>query len=616
MAWVTEGYTAQVVGGGAVGVGSGFRSSLNHISDQAWLSAELVRLQELGVVRVVPHSFVLSLSPVFLVPKKGPKRYRLVVDLRGVNARLPPLTPVKFEAWSTILAMVRPGDWMTSIDLKDAYFHVGVREDLARHLCIRVNRCFYTYDVLPFGLRDSPGVFTKFLRVLIKRWRARGIRVTAFIDDLLFLHQSRQQLGEQMAFVLLDLEQHGLMVSLDKSVLVPVQRMPHLGMIIDTERDQLLLPPEKLDLLRSTAACILQRGRVSRAQLQTLAGRAIFAALSLPLLAASTKQLYAFIRAGRHQGMMAVPVEVRQALLFLLAILDSPCRVTSWTLPSVRPQQILTTDASLTRWAARLQSVDHPASGPFPVALRTWHINAKELTAVLFGLRSFTPQLRGTRVLLQIDNTAAIGILNHMGSTRSAALTETSVAIWKWAWLHDVELHPVWIASAENQADAASRFLDRNDWQLNQAVFARLDEIWGPHTVDRFASVGNRMLARYNSRFPDPEAEAVDAFSCSWRNENNYINPPFVAHIVLRVLEKIRVEHARATVILPVWRSAPWWPVLLELATFVVRLPRWEDLFLPGSAVRPVGPPQWAAAAFRIGGGAPPGSLTWLSPIV
>ena len=38
------------------------------------------------------------------------------------------------------------------------------------------------------------------------------------------------------------------------------------------------------------------------------------------------------------------------------------------------------------------------------------------------------------------------------------------------------------------RADALSRIIDYDDWSINPSVFKWLDSIWGPHTVDRFAT--------------------------------------------------------------------------------------------------------------------------------
>ena len=68
--------------------------------------------------------------------------------------------------------------------------------------------------------------------------------------------------------------------------------------------------------------------------------------------------------------------------------------------------------------------------------------------------------------------------------------------------------------------------MDYDDWMLNPGIFSMLDAMWGSHTIDRFANSFNHQLARFNSRFGDPGAEAIDAFTCDWANENNWWCPP------------------------------------------------------------------------------------------
>jgi hypothetical protein len=59
-------------------------------------------------------------------------------------------------------------------------------------------------------------------------------------------------------------------------------------------------------------------------------------------------------------------------------------------------------------------------------------------------------------------------------------------------------------------ADRLSREIDRDDKELNPRIFTCLDSLWGPHSVDTFATQGNTHLPRYNARWRDPSAEAVD----------------------------------------------------------------------------------------------------------
>ena len=47
----------------------------------------------------------------------------------------------------------------------------------------------------------------------------------------------------------------------------------------------------------------------------------------------------------------------------------------------------------------------------------------------------------------------------------------------------------------------ASRIVDYDHWQVSPSVFSILDNTWGPHTVDRFASPSNAQLGRLIASF-------------------------------------------------------------------------------------------------------------------
>lgn len=93
-----------------------------------------------------------------------------------------------------------------------------------------------------------------------------------------------------------------------------------------------------------------------------------------------------------------------------------------------------------------------------------------------------------------------------------------------------------------------------------------VDNEWGPHTVDRFASEHNAKLARCNSRYLAKGTEAVVAFTVDWCMKNNYFCPPI--YLVPRVVYHARaLYHARAckckgTLIVPEWPSAVFWPLI------------------------------------------------------
>ena len=54
----------------------------------------------------------------------------------------------------------QPGDWFTTIDLKDAYFHVKIAPKHRRYLRFAFQGIAYEYNRLPFGYSLSPRMFS------------------------------------------------------------------------------------------------------------------------------------------------------------------------------------------------------------------------------------------------------------------------------------------------------------------------------------------------------------------------------------------------------------------------------------------------------------------------
>ena len=90
-----------------------------------------------------------------------------------------------------MIVLMRPGIWMASINLKDAYFYIPIAWSHWKYLqfCIAVK--VYQFHVTPFGLSSAPRVFTKILLVLIFLIK-QGIQMYAYLDDLLITGESPQ----------------------------------------------------------------------------------------------------------------------------------------------------------------------------------------------------------------------------------------------------------------------------------------------------------------------------------------------------------------------------------------------------------------------------------------
>lgn len=82
--------------------------------------------------------------------------------------------------------------------------------------------------------------------------------------------------------------------------------------------------------------------------------------------------------------------------------------------------------------------------------------------------------------------------------------------------------------------------------------------------IDLFASRLNHKLSCYVSRYPEPDAWAVDAFSLTWSNNGLYIFPPF--SLIPRILQKLEEDKTVEVVLVaPIWTTQIWWPCLIRL---------------------------------------------------
>ena len=65
-----------------------------------------------------------------------------------------------------------------------------------------------------------------------------------------------------------------------------------------------------------------------------------------------------------------------------------------------------------------------------------------------------------------------------------------------------IELELQWIPRTEiERADYISRIIDIDDWQISADCFMSLEESWGVHSVDCFASYCNNKVCKFFSRF-------------------------------------------------------------------------------------------------------------------
>jgi hypothetical protein len=105
------------------------------------------------------------ISPIFLVPKKD-GGMRPILNLKKLNAAHLDTPHFRMETVEDVRHALQPGDWATSIDLKDAYFHVLLHPSKRKYMRFGWKGRLFKFLVLSFGLSPAPKVFTSITRVI------------------------------------------------------------------------------------------------------------------------------------------------------------------------------------------------------------------------------------------------------------------------------------------------------------------------------------------------------------------------------------------------------------------------------------------------------------------
>ena len=170
-------------------------------------------------------------SRLFLV-EKASGGWRPVIDLSRLNEFVH-LTPFKMETVASVLLSIREGDFLASLDLKDAYFQIPIHRSSRKLLRFTSEGTVYQFQALCFELSTAPQVFTRVFAVVSAWAHSHGIRLLRYLDDWLVLSSSEAKQAVQSLLSIC--HTLGIVINEKKSDLVPSQTAKYLGMTIDTE---------------------------------------------------------------------------------------------------------------------------------------------------------------------------------------------------------------------------------------------------------------------------------------------------------------------------------------------------------------------------------------------
>ena len=516
-------------------------------------------------------------SPLFVVQKDS-GAWRPIIDLSTLNTYIVS-QHFHMETPQSVLRSIRQGDWMISLDLRNAYLQVPIHPESRRYLRFTMGGVPYQFRVLCFGLTTAPRVFTRLMAPISAILHRYGIRMLRYLDDWLILAESRTACTQARDRLLHLCEELGLQVNHRKSSLVPSQDMTYLGMQILSVRFVAKPTETRVVNLLNIIEEFLSSPDPPAALWRRLLGHLS----SLTLLVK-----------GGILRMRSLQLRLRSKWNFrddyLRISWDPLCQEDllwwSWAIQNREgvdlslpvPDLSFYSDASDVGWGAIIG--EHQVSGVCTPSQKELSINLREMMAVQNGLLWFSSLLRGKTIALFCDNVTTVAYLRRSGSTRSQVLFLKAREILLWIESMQITILPQFIQGSLNtRADLLSRpnLVIGSEWTLHQEMVQDLLHQW-PAIIDLFATSLTARLPVFFAPAWEPKAAGVDAFLQPWDNLQAYAFPPIA--IIKRVLLKLRASHhCDLTLIAPFWPQREWFPDLLELLSDIpIELPKRRDL--------------------------------------
>lgn len=536
--------------------------------NQQIMQEEIDKLLVKGAIQLTRPCQGQFVSRLFLVEKKTGD-LRPVINLRPLNKFIVQ-KHFKMESLQNAIHLIKEGDFMVTIDMKDAYFAIPIHTPHRKFLRFIWKNQVFQFAALPFGLSSAPRVFTKVLKPVIANMRERGIRCLIYIDDLIIVASSVRECNEQARYAVQFLSELGFTVNMEKSHLVPKTQVEFLGFILDSKKMEVYLPPKKSQIILTRIEELLANTQPTIRQVSSMVGLMQSARWAIMPAVIYCRFLQRDLNCALQESnrdynlAMTISIDARQELqMWHRNLLNwNGCAM---IIP--QPTVVIQTDASTKGWGAVCLNTGRKTNGLWSREEKKLHINCLELMTAWFAIQTLVKISPSVHVRLQMDNASAVAYINRQGGTRSHQLNLIAKNIWEWAIYHRIRISAEHLPGIQNvTADSLSRNLNDNlEWSLNQKVYHRLvQRLKLNPQVDLFASRLNAQIRKFVSWKPDPLAWRVDAFSIPWTKIMAYAFPPFC--LISRLLQKVHSDRVeKMLLIAPIWKTQPWYPTILSM---------------------------------------------------
>ena len=213
--------------------------------EQKLIDVEIDRFIKCQIIEPVDsndrHEFI---SNIFFRPKKDGK-IRIILNLKNFNANYLEKQHFKMETLQSAIHAMRPNCWFGSVDLAEAFYSIPIQVSDRKYFRFWHRDQKFQFTALIMGLTHSPRVFTKILKPVFARLRAKGHISSAYIDDSCLQGSTHEKCLENIHDTIRLMDSLGLTVQLKKSTIQPTQQIVFLGFLLCSITMSIRLPPER-----------------------------------------------------------------------------------------------------------------------------------------------------------------------------------------------------------------------------------------------------------------------------------------------------------------------------------------------------------------------------------
>jgi len=371
-------------------------------------------------------------SALLFVPKKSPTDLRVCIDYRHVNKYCFPMIYAP-RTDRALRSEIQRHTWYCKIDLKNAFYHLRIRDADRWVTAFRTPRGLFEFNVLPFGLAPAPGLFQHYIEQVLSNLLGPNCHI--HIDDILVHAHTKRQCIALEKEVRQRLRRHDVLVNEKKSTTV-VNAVDYCGYHYENGT---CTPIGKVEAIATWPE------PKSVTQLRTFLGMTVHFRDAVPNYAHKAQPLYA--STGKSWQWTS---QQKQAFLLLR---KSITRLVSSQRYNPDKTAQLITDASLFAGGAILQQEGRVVaiwSRAFTPAERNYTANERELLAVVDALLTWQYMLEASPGIdVFTDNMINATNINQSQKNRRINRWILVLAQYKLTWHHT--------PGKENPADHVSR---------------------------------------------------------------------------------------------------------------------------------------------------------------